>query len=154
MKYTVYLAGQITGLTYEGATDWRDKVASQLDSDKIETLSPMRGKSYLADAGVLHAGEYTQVMSTGKGINRRDNFDCTRCDCLLVNLLGTTKPSIGTCMEIGWAYQCKIPVLVVMEPNNVHRHVMIEDCTSWRVETLDEAVHIVKVLFNDFKEAK
>jgi nucleoside 2-deoxyribosyltransferase len=152
MKYTVYLAGAITGLTYKGASDWRDAVAEQLDSDKIETLSPLRGKSYLLDAGVLHSGEYKQTMSTGKGINRRDNFDCTRADVLLVNLLGAQKVSIGTVMEIAWAYQVRTPIVAVMEDNNVHTHVMIEDCLTYKVKTLEEAVDIIKVLFNDFQK--
>ena len=42
--HTVYLAGPITGLTYDGATDWRHAVAADLNSVGIKGLSPMRGK--------------------------------------------------------------------------------------------------------------
>jgi hypothetical protein len=52
MKHYVYLAGPITGLTYEGATEWRNVAAEKLDSDKIETLSPLRGKNYLLGRGL------------------------------------------------------------------------------------------------------
>jgi hypothetical protein len=33
----------------------------------------------------------------------RDRFDATRCDVLLVNLLGAERVSIGTMMEVAWA---------------------------------------------------
>ena len=150
MRYLVYLAGQITGLTYEGATDWRDWAAEKLDSDKIETLSPMRGKSFLKDAGILHSGTYVPAVSTAKGIMRRDFYDCTRADCVLVNLLGAQKVSIGTMMELGFAYARQIPVVLVMEPGgNPHQHVMVEQAAAYIVPTLGEGVELVKFLFND-----
>lgn len=149
MKHYVYLAGPITGLTYEDATDWRNVAAQALDSDKIETLSPLRGKNYLLGRGALHAGDYPEVMSTAKGINRRDFFDCTRSGAVLVNLLGATKVSIGTVMEIAWAFQARIPVIVVMEKDNIHRHAMIEDSITYMTNSLDEAYELVRFLFNE-----
>jgi len=150
MKHYCYLAGPITGLTYEGAVDWRDHVAALLNSDKVETLSPMRGKSYLLNERSLKAEGYSnQVMSTAKGINRRDFFDCNRADCVFVNLLGAKKVSIGTVMEIAWAYAAGIPVIAIMEPDNIHQHAMIEDCVSWKVESIPHAVEIVRFLFNE-----
>ena len=153
MKHYVYLAGPIAGLTYKGATDWRDLMASDLDSDKIETLSPLRGKDYLADKGELGTSAFPEhALSTTKAINRRDRFDCTRASAVVVNLLGATKISVGSVMEIAWAFQANIPVIVVSEKDNVHNHMMLDDCTTYRVETLREAAQIVKFLFNDKKK--
>lgn len=153
MKHYVYLAGPITDLTYEGAVDWRDYVATQLDSKKVETLSPMRGKTYLLSERSLKAEGYSdQVMSTAKGINRRDFFDCNRADCVFVNLLGAKRVSIGTVMEIAWAFQNKIPTIVIMEKDNIHQHAMIEDSVSWKVESVEQALDIVKFLFNEKEE--
>jgi nucleoside 2-deoxyribosyltransferase len=150
MKHYVYLAGPITGLTYDGAQDWRTFAALQLDSDKIETLSPLRGKNYLLKRGVLHAGEYKEAMSTSKGINRRDHFDCVRADCVFVNLLDTPdKVSIGTMMEIAWAWDHQIPVIAVMENDNIHDHAMVNDCITYRVTTLEEGYELVRFLFNE-----
>jgi hypothetical protein len=150
MKHYVYLAGAITGLTYKGATDWRDFVASQLDSDKVETLSPMRGKNFLLDVGILQNGTYDdKVISSGKGIMRRDFFDCTRASCVFVNLLGAQRVSIGTVLEVAWAYQAKIPVIVVMEQDNMHNHVMFNEAATYIVRTIEEAVELTKFLFND-----
>lgn len=149
MKHYVYLAGPITGLTYEGATDWRKQAAAALDSDIVQTLSPLRGKDYLLGRGVLHSGDYPEVMSTAKGINRRDRFDTERSEVILVNLLGATKVSIGTVMEIAWAHQAGNIVLVVMEKDNIHRHAMIEDSTTYLTDNLDHAYEIVRFLFGD-----
>lgn len=153
MKHYVYLAGPIAGLSYGAATDWRGLVSSDLNSDKVECLSPMRGKAFLKETQVLSAGGYQHnAMSTDKGINRRDFFDCTRADCVLINFLGAQKVSIGTVMEVAWAFQARKPVVCVMEPGNVHEHCMINDCITYKVGTLEEASRLIKWLFNDMKE--
>ena len=154
MKHAVYLAGPISGLTFKDAEDWRQLFSSAVNSDKIECLSPLRGKEYLRDAGVLHSGTYDKsVLTSGKGITRRDYFDCTRSSVVVVNLLGALKPSIGTIMEIAWAYRDQIPSIVIMEPDNLHHHVMIEEASTYTVETLEEAATTLKFLLND-KESK
>jgi len=154
MKHYIYLAGPITGLTYRGATDWRTYAAQLLDSEKIECLSPLRGKDFLLNAGVLHSGSYDGVLTTGKAITRRDYFDCTRATAVLVNLLGTERVSIGTVMELAWCYQAEIPTIVIMEKNNLHNHVMINESSTYIVETLEEAIHTMKLLLNDFPGKK
>jgi nucleoside 2-deoxyribosyltransferase len=136
-------------LTYDRAQDWRTEAAQILDSDKIETLSPLRGKNYLLGRGVLLASEYKEVMSTAKGINRRDHFDCTRADCVFVNLLNTERVSIGTVMEIAWAFDHRIPVIAVMEPTNIHNHAMVDDCVTYKVPTLEEGYELARFLFNE-----
>ena len=85
-------------------------------------------------------------MTSAKAINRRDYFDCTRSTLVLVNLEGTERVSIGTVMEIAWAYQAKIPTIVVCPKGNIHHHVMLDECSTYQVETLDEAIALVKVL--------
>lgn len=149
MKHYVYLAGPIAGQTYDSATDWRDRATNYLNNDSVECLSPLRGKYFLQGAGVLGSQVYDESpLTTAKGINRRDMFDCLRSTCVLVNLSGTSMVSIGTCMEIAWCFQKQIPAVVVMEKNNVHQHVMIQDCSAYIVETLDEGLRLVKLLLN------
>lgn len=150
MKHYVYLAGPISGLTYEGATDWRALAAQELNTQKVECLSPMRGKQFLAGQGPLaKAGFEANVMSTSKGVNRRDFFDCNRADCLLINFIGAKTVSIGTTMEIAWAYANHTPIVCVMEPDNVHSHCMVNDCITYRVDTLAEGIGLIKYLFNE-----
>lgn len=119
----------------------------------IKGLSPMRGKEYLVAAGVLPAlknakedYEYSKygVLSTSRGIMTRDFFDATRCDVMLVNFFDAPKVSIGTVMEVAWAYQKRTPVVCVMEEGNVHEHGMMNEAIGFRVTTLEEGINIVK----------
>lgn len=44
----VYLAGPISGQSYDGATSWREEAKEELSSwSDIIGYSPMRGKTYL-----------------------------------------------------------------------------------------------------------
>lgn len=149
MKYLVYAAGPITGLSYDGATDWREEAALRLNSDRVEVLSPMRGKYHLKGTTELQPEGYKNPMSTNKGIMGRDHFDCCRAHVLLVNLLGATKGSLGTAMEIAWAYDRHIPVVLVMEAVNPHRHAMLLEAATYIVPTLEEAYALVKALLNE-----
>ena len=149
MKHYIYTAGPITGCTYEGCTDWRDYAAKNLDSAKIECLSPMRGKDHLKGKGPLSAGTYDGTLTSQKGIMGRDHFDCTRASAVLMNLKDTKKVSIGTVMEAAWAYDRQIPVVLVMEKGNLHEHVMFNETFTYRVNTLEEAVDVLRILFNE-----
>ena len=78
----------------------------------------------------------------------RDYNDVKRCDALLVNLLGLTKPSLGTTMELAWAYMLQKPAVVVMEKEgNPHdNHPMLMQAMPFRVETLEEGIDTIAVI--------
>lgn len=151
---TVYLAGPISGLNYDGCTEWRATAAHALGMFGIKGLSPMRAKEYLRDAYDAEGGfsatceEYGHLspLSGPRGIMTRDRFDATRCDVLLVNLLGAAKVSIGTMMELAWADLKRTPIVAVIEPDgsNVHEHCMVDQAIGFRCATLDEALHVVR----------
>lgn len=153
VKQQVYLAGPITGLDYEGSTDWRKYAKDDLEKFGIRGLSPMRGKEYLAGLGVLSGtGEeyaHLSVISNSRGVMTRDRYDATRCDVLLVNLLGAKTVSVGTVMEIAWADLKRIPIVVAIEATgNPHEHMMLSEAYGYRVPSLDEALHIVKLVLD------
>src|SRR5688572_5234242 len=125
---TVYLAGPITGLSYGGCVEWRDYAIEELKKFNIKGLSPMRNKEYLKNEQNISHSYESSVMSCSRGIFTRDRFDCLTCDLILVNLLGATKVSIGTVMEIAWADSRKTPIILVIEKeNNIHEHAMIRE---------------------------
>src|SRR5271157_1829498 len=99
----VYLAGPITGLTYQGCTDWRQKAMDYLAEYGIQGLSPLRAKDYLLNETSIADTYDDTILSSQRGIFARDKFDCERSDVIFVNLLGAQRVSIGTVMEIGWA---------------------------------------------------
>jgi len=145
---TVYLAGPISGLDYNGCNDWREHAKSQLKEWGIAGVSPMRGKEYLSLEKNI-SDEYDSVLSCQKGITTRDRFDSTSCDIMLVNLLGAKKVSIGTMIEYGWADSARRPIISVIEKEgNPHDHSMVRELTGFRVESLDEGLYVARAILN------
>lgn len=148
-KQTIYLAGPISGCSYGECTNWREAFKTLVPAS-VRCLSPMRGKDYLAGEDVIDGSYPEHTLSCSRGIMTRDFFDCTRADLLVVNLSGCgSRVSIGTVMEIAWAFQRRTPVIVVMEKGNVHEHPMIDEAIGFRVETLEQAATIAKVILFD-----
>lgn len=145
----VYLAGPISGCTYDQCTDWRARFAAELKSWGVEALSPMRGKDYLNDGKIIDGAYDQTILSNAQAILHRDFWDCCRSDVVLVNLLGAERVSIGTVMEIAFAHARQIPVVLLMEPKgNIHEHPMIQQAIAFRVETVDQALQTLYVILN------
>jgi nucleoside 2-deoxyribosyltransferase len=155
-KPLVYLAGAIAGLEFDDVTDWRVQAKYELEKRGIEALNPMRGKEALGEQNAgrisldFHDYEKNGPFFHSRGIMTRDFNDVRRCDVLLVNLLGLKKPSLGTIMEIGWAYAMQKPTVVAMEERgNPHDgHPMIYEAIPFRFATMDEAIDAVASLLN------
>lgn len=151
-KPLVYLAGAIAGLSGLDATEWRLDADFRLGERGIETLNPMRAKDSLAGPQRISTNfhDYTDrgAFYTSRGIMTRDFNDVKRSDALLVNLLGLEKPSLGTIMELAWAYALQKPAVVVIEAEgNPHDgHPMIHEAIPFRVETLEEGIDAVAVI--------
>ena len=145
----IYLAGPISGLTYDGCTDWREGVERTLSIDDFEVASPMRAKKFLNTGGIIDDVNPTSgsVLCSAQGIMTRDSWDVHRCDAVFANLLGSTIVSIGTVMELAWAWKAGIPAIVIMEPNNIHQHVMLAQATPFYGETVDEGLELLYALF-------
>ena len=143
----IYLVGPITGLSYGEAIDWREYAIKELADNNLKGVNPMRCKEYLMQEKII-ADAYTEkVMSCAKGITVRDRWDCHRCDAILANFLGATKVSIGSILELAWADAAGKPIILVMEPDNVHQHAMVNEIAGFVVHTLDEGLEVVKALF-------
>lgn len=153
MKPLVYLAGGIAGLLSRAAVDWRVDSADLLRARGIDSLDPMRAKAWAFDkqsaiSKDFHDYEKNGAFFTSRGIMTRDFNDVKRCDALLVNLLGLVKPSLGTIMELAWAFALQKPAVVAIEAEgNPHdNHPMIHEAMPFRVTTLDEAIDSVAVI--------
>lgn len=149
----VYLAGGIAGLTGSQAIDWRLRAAEKLAEYGIHSLDPMRAKRHRwTPTGRVSENfhDYSEagVFFTSKGIMTRDYNDVKRCDALLVNLLGAQKPSMGTGMELAWAFSMQKPAVVAIEAHgNPHdNHPMLHEAMPFRVTTLDEAIDAVAII--------
>jgi nucleoside 2-deoxyribosyltransferase len=124
-KKKIYLAGPISGLTFEQSTEWRNEVKKML-APSIDGFSPMRGKEQLKREAVIVGAYGDDPLTSIDGINVRDHNDVRTSDAILVNFLGAKTVSIGTVMEIAWAQELRKPTVIVMETDNIHRHCILE----------------------------
>lgn len=157
MSKLVYLAGPITGFTFDEAVDWRQYAIVELAKEGITGLSPMRAKDYLAaitkakgEVFSLDGDVYADLspLSSNRGIMTRDHWDATRCDVVLANFLGAKQVSIGTVMECAWAYTHRIPIVSVATDEDIHwQHGMMKEATGFHVTTLEEGLNLVKAIF-------
>ncbi len=142
----IYMAGPISGCEFDECTYWRNCFAG-LMPESVQCLSPMRGKNFLKEKGVIDGSyESEGPFATRRGIMTRDFFDCTRADVVVANLLKTKTVSIGTCMEIAWAFQTRTPLIAIMEEENIHVHPMILEAIGFRTTTISEAAFICKTI--------
>ena len=147
----IYLSGPISGLDWENCTGWRNYVTENLPGFKC--LSPLRGKSYLKDVGKIDDSAqkspgYRDFLASDQAIMTRDSFDTLTCDAVFVNLLGATGVSIGTVMEIAWAWEKRKPIVICMESNNLHNHPMIRSSSPFVTTDLDSGIDLIKLIFD------
>jgi len=142
----IYLAGPISGLTYDGAQEWRDEFRRRIDP-RIDAFSPLRGKEYLTIRGPLEGSYDDYPLSTDAGITARDRYDCMGADLVVFYLLGATRISIGTMIEFGWCDAARNPAIVIMEKTgNVHDYPMVRQIAQFRTDTLTDAVSLANII--------
>ncbi len=143
----IYLAGPIAGCTYDDAQAWRTFVANELDCFGVKCFSPLRGKEFLRDVGVITISTYNEALASDEGIVTRDRHDVRTSDLMLVNLRDAPRVSVGTPVEYGWADAFGIPVITVMEKEgSLYDHPFIRGLSGYRVETLEEGIELVKAV--------
>jgi nucleoside 2-deoxyribosyltransferase len=147
----VYLAGPISGLTYDQGQDWRIAASLALARHHIAGYSPLRAKAYLRSKGVIDQAYEDTCLSCDRGIITRDRWDVMTADAVLFYLVGATKVSVGTIMELGWADAFRKPTVVIMEDaGNVHEHPMVREVTGFRVTTLEEGIEVLDKILNPY----
>jgi nucleoside 2-deoxyribosyltransferase len=139
MKKSLFLAGPLTGTSYDDALAWRTYVESRLP-DGVIAFSALRGKNHVRTEKVLRDAYPEHLLSTPQGTITRDRYDVCRCDALFVNFLKAEKISIGTIMEMAWADARRIPIILAMENGNVHDHAFVRQVAAFVTADLDEAI--------------
>jgi hypothetical protein len=62
---------------------------------------------------------------------------------VVANFLHAERASIGSCFEMAWCYTEHIPLVVIMQPENVHAHPFVRMAAGWIVPTLALATDVV-----------
>lgn len=121
----VYLCGPINGRSDDDCTVWREYAKSRLP----DTLDPMardyRGRE-------LEPGIAAEIVEN-------DKADIDQCQALLVYY---DKPSVGTSMEILYAWQQRIDIVLVDRSGAPLSPWLIYHCHRI-VKTLDEACDLL-----------
>jgi nucleoside 2-deoxyribosyltransferase len=115
----IYLCGPINGCTDEECKDWREAAKKRFP----DTLDPMRRD---------YRGRESECVAE---IVELDKKDIDECDCLLVN---HPKPSVGTAMEVLYAWErAKFIVVVVPKGDKLSPWMIYH--SDFVVESFEEA---------------
>lgn len=156
MTKQIYLAGGMSGATWEEADAWRREITSLLSD--FRCLSPMRCKreklklrEEKGNEGLLGDVIEGDPLLSRRGIYCRDFFDCTRSDLVVANLTdctGRNLISIGTMFELAWAWQARTPIVLILPSNtgNKHEHAFVLEAADFRVSGIEEAAEIVRAV--------
>lgn len=151
MTKLVYLAGPITGLTYEDARfGWRQEFKNLLHPH-LNVLSPMRHELHLAEQGTIEDVDYPDnPLNTSRGIVTKDRMDIRRASVFVACLLGAKSVSVGTLIECGWANAYGLPIVVVVEDEgNCHDRLFLREIADYRVNGVVDATSIVNGLLSE-----
>ncbi len=145
----IYLAGAISGCSYEEAVMWRHDVAHEFSRygnpngiPKYQCLNPMGDKDELSKEQAIRVTPLDGLHTADQAIVMRDKFSVKSSDLVLANLSYGENPLIGTSVEIGWADAFDIPVIAVFKKGTRFDHPFTR-VLCYRVDTLDEAIKVI-----------
>lgn len=123
----IYLCGPINGCTDEECKDWRLHIKQQMGADLC--IDPMRRD---------YRGREDQCVEE---IVELDKIDVLQSTLVLVNY---DRPSVGTSMEVLFAWMHHKPIVVVCKPGTVispwlHYH------SNYIVNSFEDAIAIIGV---------
>jgi len=121
---TVYLCGPINGCTDSEASDWRESVKRAYAGP---TIDPM-----VRDYRGREAEAFREIVEL-------DKIDVASSDVILVNY---DKPSVGTSMEVLYAWQLGKRVIVVMREDAVVSPWLRYHATNL-VHSFDAAIRLI-----------
>ena len=135
----IYLAGAVTGVTYEDAVIWREYVMERLPRG-IRCINPIPPDVLVGAVGRIQTPAELYGI-----IARRSYWFVQQCDVVLANLLivPPSGVSIGTVAEIGAANALRRLLVVVLQPASAYDHPLITD-GAVVTNTIEAAVAAVK----------
>ncbi len=137
----VYLAGQMSGLTLEQMSQWRDE-ATDLLQENFTVINPVNYYNFEIDPNTY----------TNREVKKFDLEAVKRSDIILVNL--EYPKSIGTAIEVHMAYDVWDKPVVAYGGKKEDLHPWLQDVHPWIQEsltkwcnTLDEAVDYINTFY-------
>ena len=131
----VYLAGFIQGNKIIECTSWRKEIVGyyHLNPD-ISFLDPFSGKDLSSISG-----DGLNSSTPRNAIVHRDYAAVTSSDLIVANMntFGESRPPIGTICELAWAWDKKIPIVLISEDKNYLNHPFVSYFTSIAVPDVE-----------------
>lgn len=156
-RHYIYLAGNISedNRTYE----WREKFTKLMnDEPNAVIINPCANKFNQGMKNATPDGMafIKEAVKRSQKILRAKDYQLIKiCSLVVAHLgyVGDKKPLIGTIQELVWAHDVfYTPVIAIRnnEDNAYTNHPWIDECCSAKVETVEEAVSMVKDFFLEF----
>lgn len=146
---TIYLAGHISGLTYDQCNEWREEATAFLTALDYSVRSPMREKEILKqhyEDNPLPSQDYGVDNPFTENPFPRDMFDIAQSDIILVNLVPGEEAgigvSLGTAVEIGVAHNAGKYIIVVSGEKSLHP--FVREPAAYIVTRLEDAFAILE----------
>ena len=151
----VYLAGPISGKSYEEAVENFEPKISVLKGMGYEVYYPFLEREYLRNERTLRAEGYENPVSTNRAIFSRDRWMLARADIILADLLSATEVSIGTMFELAWAKELGLHTIVLVpEGKHVHNHAFVREATDVCFHSVSEALDYLSHLAGDMLQTQ
>lgn len=134
----VYFAHPISGLSLQIVQEYYQSVRDRFGTIcYVRTPMDVLARTDLKERkeSIKDPGMYNDV------ITNRDYGFVRECDVIFANLSKCTRPSIGTIMEIAWAYAHHKYIIIVMDENGLHEHGMILGTHPVVFKTFKEAAN-------------
>jgi nucleoside 2-deoxyribosyltransferase len=142
----IYLAGPITGKSFdEVMSRYREKTSLLVDFG-YEVLSPMTAKGGLKGENAFVSTGYSGPVANDHSIFGRDRWMVTQADVVLVDLSNAVTVSIGATMELAWASYLNKHTVLVMQHGNVHDHAFVKEAADVRFGDMEEAYDYLREL--------
>ena len=159
-RHYIYLAGNISEdiRTYEWREKFEELMEGDDDTDRVVIVNPCANKFNQAMKKYGKDGmEFTKeaVKRSQKILRAKDYQLVKMCSVIVVNLelWSPEKPMIGTVQELTWASDVfYVPVIAITGgvENIYTTHPWIDECVSAKVETVEEAVDMIKTFFLEY----
>ena len=144
MNTYVYLAGPMTGLAWGDISGWRETATRLLLNEGIATRSPLRAKPHLRQS--LPPDMEARWISW-PAVLGRDFNDVSNAAAVLMNLSQATPTiSLGTMVELGWAYALRVPVVLITGNNPQYKHPFTRAVPLEIVTTVEAGVEAIAEL--------
>ena len=138
-ELTIYLAGAMTGLTFEEMNTWRENVKillnerEELKDITLDVINP-----------VMYFNFDKKIHQTEMEVMKFDLAKVKSSDIVIVNMNGLNT-SIGTCIELYEAFKQEIPVLAFGDDNLFNGlHPWIQNCITRHDETYFDTVNYIE----------